>query len=94
MTCTCRMCAPVKPAHGAPNPTRIPHDMHLAPPEGCPLRPGDRVTYTNDQGVTFHGKTVKGFTKAVGEDGRCVYIDSDSWWFPVRPDRLRKDTAE
>ncbi len=66
--------------------------MTSTPPEGCPWKVGDKVTFTNDQDVVFPGHKVMGFTLPGNEcHGRTVYIDTDCYWFPKRPDSL---TAE
>lgn len=52
------------------------------------LIPGDTVIYTNEFGVRFE-RVVLGFCKP--DNGRCVYLDKDSYWFPVSPDRLTKE---
>lgn len=64
-------------------------DAQLAPPLPCEFKVGDKVTFTNDYGVEFHDKTVTGFASTV-EYGRFVFLDIDSWWFPVRPENLTK----
>jgi hypothetical protein len=59
-------------------------------PEGCTLKVGDKVRYTNDYGLEFD-LVVKGFTaNCEREDwGRTVYIFNDCWWFPVRPEQCQ-----
>lgn len=64
-------------------------DAQAFPPLPCELKVGDKVTFTNDYGVEFHDKTVTGFASTV-EYGRFVFLDIDSWWFPVRPENLTK----
>lgn len=64
-------------------------DAQAFPPLPCEHKVGDRVTFTNDYGVEFHDKTVTGFASTV-EHGRFVFLDIDSWWFPVRPKNLTK----
>lgn len=51
------------------------------------LTVGDMVAFTNDFGVVFGPKEVLAFGKP-WNGGRCVYIDSDAYWFPDRPDQL------
>jgi hypothetical protein len=53
------------------------------------LKVGDIVTFTNDYGVQFKGMKVLGFCKP--DNGRCVYISSDCYWFPERPESLKKE---
>ncbi len=51
------------------------------------LSVGDMVAFTNDYGVVFGPCEVLAFGKP-WNSGRCVYIDSDAYWFPDRPDQL------
>lgn len=51
------------------------------------LAVGDMVAFTNDYGVVFGPKEVLAFRKP-WNGGRCVYIDSDAYWFPDRPGQL------
>jgi|GEM_PF-1035823 len=53
---------------------------------GVYLKVGQKVTYTNDYGVKFEGYTILGF--CTPDNGRCVYLDKDSYWFPVNPKNL------
>lgn len=54
---------------------------------GNDLAVGDIVAFTNDYRVVFGPKKVLAFRKP-WNGGRCVYIDSDAYWFPDRPDQL------
>lgn len=57
--------------------------------DGCDLRVGDIVTYTNDYGVTFEGMKVLGFcTPTIW--GGCVYLNTDAYWFPHTVNSLQK----
>lgn len=51
------------------------------------LAVGDMVAFTNDYGVVFGPMEVLAFRKPWNGD-RCVYLDSDAYWFPDRPDQL------
>lgn len=51
------------------------------------LAVGDMVAFINDYGVVFGPMEVLAFGKPWNGD-RCVYIDSDAYWFPDRPDQL------
>lgn len=64
----------------------------MQPPEGCDLKVGDKVTYTNDYGASFHGFTVIGFAKEP-RFGRFVHLDKDSYWVPVSRESLTKVSA-
>jgi hypothetical protein len=60
-------------------------------PIECDLKVGDRVIYKNDFGVKFGPFEVIGFEKK--EDisvGRFVYLNKDSYWFPVKAEQLTK----
>ena len=72
---------------GAKHPLAL--DATTSPPVPCDLKLGDVVTFTNDFGVAFSDLKVTGFTPCVEGHGRFVYLDKDSWWFPVKPDQLR-----
>lgn len=50
------------------------------------LSVGDRVIFTNDYGVVFGPHEVLAFGKPV--NGRCVYTDSEAYWFADRPEQL------
>lgn len=62
-------------------------DAQTSPPVPTEFKVGDRVTFTNDYGVKFHDRVVTGFSPSV-ENGRFVYLDNDSWWFPLNPAQL------
>lgn len=51
------------------------------------LAAGDMVAFTNDYGVVFGPNEVLAFRKP-WNGGRCVYIDSEAYWFPDRPEQL------
>lgn len=66
--------------------------------DGCPLKVGDFVTFTNDFGVVFPHREVLGiaspeYTKRTFSscDEIRVFIDSDSYWFPNRLSQLTKE---
>lgn len=67
-----------------------PSEFTTTPPEGCEFRAGDQVKYTNENGVSFEPKTIVGFTLPGDElHERCVYLDKDSYWFPVLTSELK-----
>ena len=71
--------------------SNVPSDMQADPPVPCAFKVGQRVVYTNCQGVTFD-RVVRGFASSPHGHptaDRFVYLDSDSWWFPVQADRLQ-----
>lgn len=60
------------------------------------LEVGDMVAFTNDYGVVFGPHEILAFRKP-WNGSRCVYIDSDAYWFADRPDQLtlmRKRASE
>lgn len=62
-------------------------DALKEPPVPCEFKLGDTVTFTNENGVVFHGNRVTGFApRPVGE--RFIYLDYDCWWFPTEPSSL------
>lgn len=57
----------------------------------CPgpkFKVGQRVTFKNDQGVTFLNKTILE-VEATEKGFRYFYSPSDSPWAPVREDQLK-----
>lgn len=80
--------ATTKPIHGAPKLRNVPTDMVATPPQPCDFSVGDSVVYVNDYGARFD-RVVRGFAAEVHGQGRFVYLDNDSWWFPVNPASLR-----
>ena len=60
------------------------------------LEVGDMVAFTNDYGVVFGPYEILAFEKP-WNGGRCVYLDSDAYWFADRPSQLtlmRMGTSE
>lgn len=66
-------------------------DAQETPPVPCEFAVGDRVTFTNDNGVQFFNRVVTGFSPTV-DGGRFVYFDNDAWWFSVNPSNLTKQS--
>lgn len=64
-------------------------DAQQVPPVSCQIKPGDRVIFTNDYGVTFTDLLVTGFSPDIDGRGRFVYIDASCWWFPFHPGNLQ-----
>lgn len=52
------------------------------------LKIGDMVTFTNEFGLVFGPYEVLAF-KQPDKYGRCVFINKDSYWFPVTLDSLK-----
>lgn len=53
------------------------------------LQTGDKILYVNDYGVTFGPHKILGFCKP-NPDGRCVYFDHVSYWFPAKLNQIIK----
>lgn len=56
----------------------------------CDFEVGDKVTFTNDYGVSFDGLEVIGFSDDDTFYGRFIHLDTDCYWFPVSPDSIVK----
>jgi plastocyanin len=79
----------MKPIHGQPKPQNVPSDMTDTPPVPCAFKVGDKVTFTNDNGVAFHNHTIRGFTKEVTSWGAFIYHCTDAWWHPSKPENFK-----
>lgn len=56
------------------------------------LSVGDRVTFTNDNGVVFPGHTVLAIdANEDGFYGRRFFLDYDCYWFPSHVNNLTKE---
>lgn len=66
-------------------------------PVPCDLHVGDRVTFTNEYGVSFAGMRVIGFAEDDSFCGRFVHLTGpehpDAYWFPHKREELVKDAA-
>lgn len=67
----------------------------FSPQNGEPLKfkVGDRVTYVNDYGCIFTGKTITKLMERADDEslycsGHRYYIDSDCPWMPVKEANL------
>ncbi len=64
----------------------------------CPFNSGfnvgDGVTFTNEFGVSFKGLTVIGFSAPSYEGGGWIHLNTDSYWFPHKPDELTKEKTD
>lgn len=50
---------------------------------------GQQVMFTNEYGVKFGAYEILGFCQNPEQFyGRCVYLDKESYWFPVRPSEI------
>lgn len=53
------------------------------------LSAGQLVRYRNPYGVLCGPYEILGFDRTP-DNGRCVYLNWECWWFPVCPERLIK----
>jgi hypothetical protein len=67
-------------------------DAQAETPVPCDFKLGEKVTYTNCNGVEFFDKVITGFAPSV-TNRRFVYLDKDSWWFPVDPAHLSRPVS-
>lgn len=51
---------------------------------------GDKVVFTNDYGVSFIDQTIIAIGKYndLWKYGHCIFLDNDSYWYPVKPESL------
>jgi hypothetical protein len=71
------------------NQAKFVESLKTVPPVECAFFVGDVVTFKNDYGVSFEGLTILGFADEPLH-GRFIHLDTDCWWFPVRPESLKK----
>ena len=57
-------------------------------PVGCKFQPGQRVTFINENGISFPNLKIIGFAKKPLYD-RSIYLNKESWWMPVSPNSLK-----
>lgn len=62
----------------------------IVPNPNIDFKPGDRVVFTNDFGVSFSNMTIIAISKYnyLWYYGHCIYLDNDSYWYPVKPESL------
>jgi hypothetical protein len=63
--------------------------IRKTPPVETEFAVGQVVAFVNDYGVIFDNLTIVGFADDDSFYGRFIYLDSDSYWFPVHPGSLR-----
>lgn len=70
----------------------IKSELSPTPFVACDLKVGDIVTYTNDYGVSFHGRKVTGFSdpKTSYHPEAHIHLAKDAYWFPVKESSLSK----
>ena len=59
---------------------------------GIDFKIGDIVTYTNDDGIEYkyHRIVAFGTKHYLAKYGHCVFLDKDSFWYPVKPGNITK----
>ena len=84
----------MKPMHGQPKHFWEEHGLSQFPPVECDFRVGDKVIYTNDNGLKFDMEVV-GFSKDASFYGRFIHLiahktngDGSAWWSPHHPSEL------
>ena len=62
----------------------------IVPNPEIDFKVGDRVVFTNDFGVSFTDQTIIAISKYnyLWCYGHCIYLDKDSYWYPVKPKNL------
>lgn len=62
----------------------------IVPNPKIDFKVGDKVVFTNDYGVSFIDQTIIAIGKHndLWKYGHCIYLDNDSYWYPVKPESL------
>ena len=91
-----------KPIQGQRPPLWQRLNLREHPTVPCGFKIGDRVEYTNDNGVKFDDEIVIGFANDANFYGRFIHLSPglteageprDAWWFPHKPSDLRLTKA-
>jgi hypothetical protein len=66
----------------------------ISPNAEIDFKIGDKVSYTNDFGVVFHNLTITaiGCKHELWTYGNCIYLDKESYWYPVKPESLKLES--
>ncbi|WP_368640448.1 hypothetical protein ABRZ04_04335 [Castellaniella ginsengisoli] len=71
--------------------------LRQTPPVPCDLAVGDRVTFTNEFGVSFAGMRVIGFADDDSFYGKFIHLTGPvhpgAYWFPHGRTELTKEPA-
>ena len=67
------------------------HKLSDKPLNGESFAVGDKVTFTNDNGVIFQGNEIVGFSNPIYSNSGTIYLDYDCYWFPTKPQTLTKE---
>ncbi len=69
--------------------------LRQEPPSPCSFKVGDRVTFTNEFGVSFRAMRVIGFANDDSFYGRFIHIvgpdHPGAYWFPHAPSELTRE---
>ena len=62
----------------------------IVPNPKIDFKVGDKVVFTNDFGVSFTDLTIIAIGKHndIWKYGHCIYLDKESYWFPVKPENI------
>lgn len=66
----------------------------ISPNAKIDFKIGDKVSYTNNFGVVFHNLTITaiGCKHELWTYGNCIYLDKESYWYPVKPESLKLES--
>ena len=86
----------MKKIHGLPQTLCEKHGLQKLPPVDCDLRVGDKVIFTNDNGVSFN-QVVIGFSANHNFYGRFIHAicEGGTWegsagWFAHHPSQIQR----
>ncbi len=69
--------------------------VQAVPPVPCEFKVGDKVTFTNEYGISFPGNVIVGFATAEEMwSDHFIYLDNDCYWFAKTPDSLSLSADE
>ena len=62
----------------------------IVPNPKIDFKVGDKVVFTNDFGVSFTDMKIIAISKYnyLWCYGHCIYLDKESYWYPVKPESL------
>jgi hypothetical protein len=67
--------------------------LNKTPPVSCDLKVGDKITYTNEFGISFENRVVIGFADDDSFYGRFIHLSAGAYWFPARASECKKEVA-
>lgn len=65
--------------------------LKQTPPIPCDLKVGDKVTFTNEFGISFPNLTIIGFADDTSFYNRFIHLDTECYWFPTTLQSLTKE---